>query len=192
MNFHFSISFSPAPIQLVSGVKRPGRVAEHSHPTIANVKKAWIYTSTSQYVFIEAVVEFKFTTDSRPVCLGVRRPSGTRDQFFFLLEISFRQLLLCYFVVPSLTRGRVCNFWAFPEQSHLGRSPADLRAIFYCLISDSPNLEGQVPLFISPRNRVAQLYSRSTPSCCSACLVKRMNNFTLDLQFLEVTCLAYW
>jgi hypothetical protein len=28
-------------------------------------------------------------TVSRPVCLGVRRPSGTRDQFFFLLEISF-------------------------------------------------------------------------------------------------------
>jgi hypothetical protein len=28
----------------------------------------------------------------------------------------------------------------------------------YCLIWDSPNLEGQVPVFISPRNRVAQLY----------------------------------
>jgi hypothetical protein len=46
---------------------------------------------------------------SRPVCLGVRRPSVTRDQFFFLLEISFRKLQLCYFVAPSLTRGRVCN-----------------------------------------------------------------------------------
>jgi hypothetical protein len=33
-------------------------------------------------------------TISRPVRLGVRRPSGTRDQFFFLHEISFRQLLL--------------------------------------------------------------------------------------------------
>jgi hypothetical protein len=29
-------------------------------------------------------------TVSRPVCLGVRRPSETRDQFFFLLEIFFR------------------------------------------------------------------------------------------------------
>jgi hypothetical protein len=46
---------------------------------------------------------------SRPVCPSVRRPSGTRDQFFFLLWISFRQLRLCYFVAPSLTRGRVCN-----------------------------------------------------------------------------------
>jgi hypothetical protein len=47
--------------------------------------------------------------------------SGTRDQFFFLFEIVFRQLQVCYFVTPSLTRGRVCNllynrFWALPEQ----------------------------------------------------------------------------
>jgi hypothetical protein len=48
-------------------------------------------------------------TVSRSVCLGVRRPSGTSDQFFFLLEISFRQLRVCYFVAPSLTRGQVCN-----------------------------------------------------------------------------------
>jgi hypothetical protein len=102
-------------------------------------------------------------TDSRSVCLGVRHPSGTGDQFFFLLEISFRQLWVCYFVAPSLTRGRVCNLlynclWALPEQSLMGRSPAELTTIIYCLIWDSPNLEGQVPVLISPRNRVAQLY----------------------------------
>jgi hypothetical protein len=44
-------------------------------------------------------------------------PSGTRDQFFFLLEISFRQLRVCYFVMPSLMRGWAWNllyncFWA--------------------------------------------------------------------------------
>jgi hypothetical protein len=46
-------------------------------------------------------------TVSRQVRLGFRNPSGT--QFFFLLEIFFRQLRVCYFVAPSLTRGRVCN-----------------------------------------------------------------------------------
>jgi hypothetical protein len=48
-------------------------------------------------------------TVSRPVCLGVRRSSGTFDQFFFFLEIPFRYLRVCYFVAPSLTRGRACN-----------------------------------------------------------------------------------
>jgi hypothetical protein len=48
-------------------------------------------------------------TVSRPVRLGVRHSSGTRVQFLFLLEIFFRQLRVCYFVAPSLTRERVCN-----------------------------------------------------------------------------------
>jgi hypothetical protein len=72
-------------------------------------------------------------TVSRTVRLGVSHASGTRDHFFF------RHLRVCYFVTPSLTRGRVCNllyncFWALPEQSLLSRSPAELTAVFYCLI----------------------------------------------------------
>jgi hypothetical protein len=31
-------------------------------------------------------------------------------------------------------------------------------------IRDSPNMEGQVPIFISPRNRVAQLYPQALGS----------------------------
>jgi hypothetical protein len=45
-----------------------------------------------------------------------------------------------------------------------GPSPADLMTTFYCLIWDSPNLEVQVPVFISPRNSVAQLYPRALGS----------------------------
>jgi hypothetical protein len=45
-------------------------------------------------------------TVSRLVCLGVRHPSGTRDQYF---KISIRQLRFCYVVAPSLTRRRACN-----------------------------------------------------------------------------------
>jgi hypothetical protein len=103
-------------------------------------------------------------TVSRPVHLGVRNPSGIRDQFSFLLEIFFRQLRVCYFVASSLTRGRVCIYcfcWSSLAQSRSGLSPMGLKTIFYCPISwDSPNLEDQVPVFtsISPRNRVAQIY----------------------------------
>jgi hypothetical protein len=113
----------------------------------------WNFTDTNSFIFTFALallhvlyhyyknVEVEVTlrpTVSRPVSLDARRPSGTRDRFFFLLEISFRQLRVCNFVAPSLTRKRVCNllyncFWALPEQSLSGRSPAELTAIFYCL-----------------------------------------------------------
>jgi hypothetical protein len=97
---------------------------------------------------------------SRLVRLGVRHPSGAGDQFFFLLEIFFRQLRVCYFVAPSLTRGRVCNLLLL-----LFLGSAVPLSIFYCPNSwDSPNLEGQVPVFISPRNRVGHIYPRALGS----------------------------
>jgi hypothetical protein len=104
---------------------------------------------------------------SRPVSLAVRHPSGARDQFFFLLEIFFTQLRVCYFVAPSLTSGRViyCCCWSLPAQSRSGLSPEGLKTIFCCPNSwNSPNLQGQVPVFISPRNRVAQIYPRALGS----------------------------
>jgi hypothetical protein len=58
----------------------------------------------------EVAVEVKLRlTVSQPILLGVRHPFETRDQFFFLLEIFFRQLRACYIVAPSLTRGWACN-----------------------------------------------------------------------------------
>jgi hypothetical protein len=59
----------------------------------------YINTHVVRYVFLIEVF-FKVIlrpTVSRPVRLGVRSPSGTSDQFFFLLEIFFRQLRVCYF-----------------------------------------------------------------------------------------------
>jgi hypothetical protein len=37
---------------LFSGVKRPGREAEQSRPSSAEVKNTWSYISTLQYVFM--------------------------------------------------------------------------------------------------------------------------------------------
>jgi hypothetical protein len=57
-NFLSSTTSKPAlgstqpPIQWVLGVKRPGREADHSPPTSAEVKKIWIYTSTPPYAFM--------------------------------------------------------------------------------------------------------------------------------------------
>jgi hypothetical protein len=65
-------------------------------------REFWKALYFSIWLEVEVEVNLRLTV-SRPVSLGVRRPYGTRDQFFFLLEISFRQLRLCYFVAPSLT-----------------------------------------------------------------------------------------
>jgi hypothetical protein len=57
----------------------------------------------------------------------------------FLSPLNFLYTVAGLFLAPSLRRGRVSNllyncFWALPEQSLLGRSPAELTAIFYWLI----------------------------------------------------------
>jgi hypothetical protein len=55
--------------------------------------------------------------------------------------------------------------WELPAQSFSGLIQTGLMSIFYCLFFwDSPNLQGQVPVFISPRNKIAQLYHLQKPS----------------------------
>jgi hypothetical protein len=105
---------------------------------------------------VEVEVEVNLRpTVSRPVRLGVRRLSGTRDQFFFLIEISFKQLRVCYFVVPSLTRGRVCNllyncFWTFPEQSHWVQVPQISRPYFTVSSETHPTWRARSPYLYPP------------------------------------------
>jgi hypothetical protein len=121
--------------------------------------RPWLRSSLRVISMLE--LEFVLRpTVSRPVSLGIRPPFGTLDQILSCSAFVW-QLRCSAFNASSLTRVRVCNlllycFWALPVQSHLSRSPTKLTAISYCLLWDSPNLEGQVPVFISPRNRVAQ------------------------------------
>jgi hypothetical protein len=96
-------------------------------------------------------VALRMAVSRQSVCLGAK-PLETHDHNFF-------QLSTCGYspyVTSPLTRGWVCCLqllWSF-----WGLNLAGLMTIFYCLRLDSPNLEGQVPIFISSRNRLAQLY----------------------------------
>jgi hypothetical protein len=79
---------------------------------------------------------------------------------------------LCQFEVswrgaPSPTRGRVCNLLeqlllGLARSFPLGFKSRRTHTIFHCLILDSTNLHDQVPIFISPRKRMAQLYPWGT------------------------------
>jgi hypothetical protein len=93
-------------------------------------------TLTNFFVKVKVILRL---TVSRPVRLGVKHPSGTRDQFFFLLEIFFRQLRVCYFVAPSLTRGRVCNLLFLLDLASGSESPRrESRPYFIFQILETP------------------------------------------------------
>jgi hypothetical protein len=90
-----------------------------------------------------------FTTQSQSVCLGIEHPCGTCDQI--LLPVGRLLSDTCGLVSVGRPLWRedgseICSVITQWSES---------------LRTRNPSLEGQVPVFISPRNRVAQLYPRA-------------------------------
>jgi hypothetical protein len=87
-------------------------------------------------------------TASQSICLGVKPNLGLLTRVFFS---SFSKLRSCLCGAPSLTRGRVCHL-----------------SVLVNKVYSSQSVKGQVPVFISPRNRVAQLYPPVQLNCLSS------------------------
>jgi hypothetical protein len=101
-----------------------------------------------------------------PVCLGIRHSSRSSDHFFPFLLIIFRQSRVCWCGAPSLTRERICGLDLLLGLANATFLRSESRGAHdHTLLSqnwDSPNLVGQVLVFIWPWNGVAQLYPQDS------------------------------
>jgi hypothetical protein len=86
-----------------------------------------------------------FTTDSLSVCLGIEYPCGTCDQILFPVGMLLSEICDLVSIGRPLwreDRSAICSVITRYSES------LRTRTILNCLIWDSPNLEGQVPVFM--------------------------------------------
>jgi hypothetical protein len=106
----FSIFFSLCPLLLLHWWI-VGDVA-FSAVRVLSKETLWVdlCIPLSLLLLLRTKTQSYFTTDSQSASLSwCQATIRAREQFFFLLKIFLRQSRVCYFVAPSLTRGRVCN-----------------------------------------------------------------------------------
>jgi hypothetical protein len=113
------------------------------HPPLYQLLYDWRFTA-NQFVLVTSPLRF------------------TTSNFIFQLDICGYSP----YVTSSLMIGWVCSLQLLLSLASAVRS--DSRGtrdhILLPQIRDSPNLEGQIPLFISSRKRVAQLYPQALGS----------------------------
>jgi hypothetical protein len=127
-------------------------------------------------------------TVSRPICLGGKHPSGA----YARMCITVRQLRACWCGALSLTKKRVCSLKLLLVLILGSESRGTRERILLSQIWDSPNLDGQVPVFISHGSRVAQLYPQAMGSLlvasydsqgCGGSIRTRLDQLWLGLTF---------
>jgi hypothetical protein len=107
-----------------------------------------------------------FTTGGLPPISSSWRQDPWDPQPVFVFQLN--TLGYSPYVTSSLMRGWVCRLqfvMALASAVILESEPSGTHDhILHSQIRNSPNLEGQVPVFIFPRNRVAQLYPQALGS----------------------------
>jgi hypothetical protein len=107
---------------------------------------------TTVEIFELASMQGSLTQSKVKVMLCVRHPSGAHDQ----TSITVGQLRVYWCGAPSLTRVWFCC-WSSAAQLFSNLRPT----IHYCLKFETPPTWRAKSPYLSPRNRVAQLYPRA-------------------------------
>jgi hypothetical protein len=118
---------------------------------ISNLRKFWkIFDNTESPSYL--------TTDGRSVsqsvCMSVLvwgHQLWASDQFVFVLEIFFINLLVSDYGAPSLTREGSVIYWSSPAYSLSGPCSAELTRTFYFLKSEIPESGGPGSRIYFPR-----------------------------------------
>jgi hypothetical protein len=94
------------------------------------------------------------------------KPLETHDQCFFQLNTCGHSSYVIVLILSDERMGLSFTVAAGPRQrTHSQvRVTRDSWPHFTVSFRDSPNLEGQVPVFMCPRNRVAELYPQALGS----------------------------
>jgi hypothetical protein len=110
--------------------------------------------------------ESYFTTGNLPpISLSCRQAPWYPQPVFFFFNWILMVIVLMY-ILSDKRMGLLFTIAAGPQQcSHFQvQIPQDSWPFLLSQIREYPNLEEQVPVFISPRNRVAQLYPQALGS----------------------------
>jgi hypothetical protein len=137
----------------------------HMHPC-NNFLHNFPYTTASQLISVwvesELLYDQRFTANQFVLATSPLRLTTSN----FIIQLN-----TCGYssdITSSLTRGWVCRLQLLMVLASVvilgSESRGTYNHILLSQIRDSPNLEGQVPIFLSPRNRVARLYPQALGS----------------------------
>jgi hypothetical protein len=94
LNHHVQYGFGAHPASypgaLSLGIKRPARGSDHSPPSSADVKNAWSYTSTPQYVFMAGCLIKHRVHQCKRACITDIKAAGKIVIIYFVAS-SFGQ-----------------------------------------------------------------------------------------------------